>query len=405
MSTLSQRLGNFFFPDRLKPLRAWFWGFLIVNALVRIGLAIFNGDMSVFTSLRIVPVLLVGLLFDVGVSTFFLMPIVMISSLWPKRAFRGLQWFLWIVLAFFSVTWVFTGFSEFTFWNEFASRFNFIAVDYLVYTNEVIGNINESYNMPLLLSCVAVLSVLVGGLIGYKQKKLANTVAVPAPKNKPLTVGFWLVAPVIAFYALNASYKEKVSENAQFQELAGNGYFDFFHAFRVNELDYSRFYKMQPQQEVVADLKKNLDVPFNDGQSKQIFLSADKPYNRFVQHTGPEKRYNVVMVSVESLSASFFNTFGNTQGITPHLDQLAKEGMLFTQLYATGTRTVRGLEALSMSFPPTPGFSVVKRPDNADLFTMSHVFRNKGYDTMYLYGGYSYFDNMPMQNLQPNKIS
>ena len=53
---------------------------------------------------------------------------------------------------------------------------------------------------------------------------------------------------------------------------------------------------------------------------------------------------------------------------------------MFTDLYATGTRTVRGLEALSLSVPPTPGESIVKRPDNEGLFTPGHVFNAKGYD-------------------------
>jgi phosphoglycerol transferase MdoB-like AlkP superfamily enzyme len=86
--------------------------------------------------------------------------------------------------------------------------------------------------------------------------------------------------------------------------------------------------------------------------------------------------------------------FGNKQGLTPYTDKLASEGLLFTHLYATGTRTVRGLEALTLSVPPTPGHSIVKRPDNAHLFTVGEVFKQAGYEPLYLYGGYGYFDNM-----------
>jgi len=68
--------------------------------------------------------------------------------------------------------------------------------------------------------------------------------------------------------------------------------------------------------------------------------------------------------------------------------------MLFTRLYATGTRTVRGLEALTLSAPPIPGHSIVKRPDNDRLFSLGEVFRQRGYEPLYLYGGYAYFDNM-----------
>ena len=73
---------------------------------------------------------------------------------------------------------------------------------------------------------------------------------------------------------------------------------------------------------------------------------------------------------------------------------LAREGVLFTDLYATGTRTVRGLEALSAALPPLPGQSLVHRPGNGGLFTLGAALRSYGFDTGFLYGGYGYFDNM-----------
>jgi phosphoglycerol transferase MdoB-like AlkP superfamily enzyme len=79
---------------------------------------------------------------------------------------------------------------------------------------------------------------------------------------------------------------------------------------------------------------------------------------------------NVVLISVESLSAEFLGSFGGVRNITPHLDSLARHSLLFTNLYATGTRTVRGLEALSLAVPPTPGQSIVRRPHNEQLFTL-----------------------------------
>src|SRR5439155_319959 len=60
-----------------------------------------------------------------------------------------------------------------------------------------------------------------------------------------------------------------------------------------------------------------------------------------------------------------------------------------------GTRTVRGLEALSLSIPPTPGQSIVKRlPTRHDLFSIGNILTSNGYDCKYIYGGNSFFDNM-----------
>jgi phosphoglycerol transferase MdoB-like AlkP superfamily enzyme len=97
---------------------------------------------------------------------------------------------------------------------------------------------------------------------------------------------------------------------------------------------------------------------------------------------------------VESFSASFMGSFGNPNNITPRLDEFAKNGLLFTQLYATGTRTVRGLEALSLGTPPIPGQAIVRRPNNDTLATLGEVLRPQGFEPMFIYGGYGYFDNM-----------
>jgi phosphoglycerol transferase MdoB-like AlkP superfamily enzyme len=100
------------------------------------------------------------------------------------------------------------------------------------------------------------------------------------------------------------------------------------------------------------------------------------------------------MVTVESLSAGFLDHFGSGKHLTPTLDSLWNKSIRFTNMYATGTRTVRGMEALTLAIPPTPGSSIVRRPENDHLVTIGHVFRQKGYATGFFYGGDGYFDNM-----------
>ena len=109
---------------------------------------------------------------------------------------------------------------------------------------------------------------------------------------------------------------------------------------------------------------------------------------------GKERQLNVILISIESLSAEFLTRFGNREGITPFMDGLQKESLFFTQFFATGTRTDRGLEAITLSIPPTPGRSLVKRPDNEHIYNLGFEFKNRGYDVAFLYGGRGYFDNM-----------
>jgi phosphoglycerol transferase MdoB-like AlkP superfamily enzyme len=63
----------------------------------------------------------------------------------------------------------------------------------------------------------------------------------------------------------------------------------------------------------------------------------------------------VVLITIESYSADFICVLWNDKNITPFLDDLAKESLLFTNCYASGNRTVRGLEAVTLCLPPTAG--------------------------------------------------
>ncbi len=101
-----------------------------------------------------------------------------------------------------------------------------------------------------------------------------------------------------------------------------------------------------------------------------------------------------MLITIESMSASFMQHFGYPDAITPHLDSLYKMGIAFEQCFATGNRTVRGLEAVTLSLPPCPGQSIIKRPRNDNMHSTAAVLREKGYDAYYFYGGNSYFDNM-----------
>ena len=374
------------FPSRLAALRVLLVAFVLFNALVRLALAVFNGEPSFFLPWRFVPALLIGALFDLGAATFFLAPFAVLLAGWPARYPVALKVLLALLLLPVCGLLAFVAAAELTFWNEFASRFNFIAVDYLIYTNEVIGNIRESYNMPLLLSLVGGFSLVLWWVI---VRRMGPFVSVPPGGLgvRSRAVALWTIAPFVAFSALDARYKE-FSQDAQLNELAGNGYYDFWHAFRSNEIDYERFYRTLPPERAAQVLARELDPARPAAEVSRL------PFERTIAARGPEKRLNVVLISVEALSADFLAAFGNREGLTPRLDRLAGEGMLFTRLYATGTRTVRGLEALTLSFPPTPGHSIVKRPDNGGLFSLGEVFRQKGYEPLYLYGGYAYFDNM-----------
>lgn len=392
-----RRLFAALFPGRFAAAGIVLAGVLLIGLATRIGLALFNGlhfgDWSPFAPQRVVGWLLVGTLFDLGTGVWVMLPLALLAWLLPDTP-RGAFVLRWIALPLsfeLAAGLVFVAAAEFVFWNEFGTRFNFIAVDYLVYTNEVIGNIRQSYPLPLLLAGVGVAAAALFAL-GARPLWRATQPAAAASRigRRSLNFGLLALLPVLSVGALDVRLHD-FTDNLPSAQLAGNGIFEFLHAFRYNEIDYAQFYKTQAPETTARVLQ---DEWFGGAPHAQPASTTALPLERQVTAAGPMKRLNVVLVSVESLSADFMAAFGNTDGITPRLDALAGQSLFFTNLYATGTRTVRGLEALTLSVPPTPGHSIVKRPDNGNLFTLGGVFAAQGYEPIYLYGGYSYFDNM-----------
>ena len=278
--------------------------------------------------------------------------------------------FLYVLLIIFNAV------SEYFFYNEFGVRYNFIAVDYLIYTTEVIGNIMESYPIIPLFTAIFVVTGLATWWI-YKKTK-DSLLQLPNLVQKLTLLGVFAV-----LLAISLSFAEKINlkkGNIFQQEIAANGMVKFYEAFSNNTLDFFTFYPTVDQKTA----EKNTLLPL-----------GTTTLNRTITSDKPELQKNVVLISIESLSAAYMKAYGYEESVTPFLDQLAQKSLFFTNLYATGNRTVRGLEALTLCIPPTAGESVIKREkENKNKFTTGSVFKSKGYSVKYLYGGYSYFDNM-----------
>lgn len=392
------RLSGLPFSGRFQLLRLFFLWYSLYAFGVRLALLIHSWPQIGHGPMTVTGIFLVGLLSDLVNAVYFAIPLALYLMIMPHRLFvsRWQRVVLYPLVFALCYGLVFSALAEWLFWDEFGVRFNFIAVDYLVYTHEVIGNIRESYPVPQLLALVGVTAALIFFVIRPRIEAVIASVRqqgmLPSASGlaaRLATGAVFLFLPVLVFLAVDGSLPGAAFENRYEKELAENGIYQLFSAFRNNSLDYGTFYKNMDEGLVFTGLRTLLKT----GNSRYV---EDDPTDieRVLTSVAPEKRHNVVLIMVESLSAEYLGAFGNTAHLTPNLDALARDGLLFNRLYATGTRTVRGMEAVTLSVPPTPGQSIVKRPNNGNLFSLGFVFRDKGYDTRFFYGGYGYFDNM-----------
>lgn len=382
----------------MRNLQRWFthrFGPLLILAIIlcslsfitRVILLIKSWPNLDFDLLHLIDLFLIGLFYDLVVWGFFAIPVALYCWLmkdsWYQKKWQRIP--LFILFFLITLILVLNAGAEIVFWDEFNVRFNFIAVDYLIYTTEVIGNIRESYNVPLIMAAVLLAVFLILFLV--RKKLVATQLSSMRFRNRTVFFLAFLLFPLAGYFLVNNRLKN-ISNNNYINELGGNGIYEFGTAFWNNEIDYNKFYLTRNDTANFAILRNMLKTPGT------TFTNDPLSIERSIKSDGPEHKWNIVLVSVESLSSDYLKRFGNKENITPYLDSLIPYSLWFDKFYASGTRTVRGLEALSLAIPPTPGQSIVRRPGNDDMFTMGSVLKSKGYECNYIYGGNSFFDNM-----------
>ncbi len=376
-------------PKRFTLLKGFVFLFIILSFILRVIFLIWNFSETDHGLIVLFTTFITGLFFDIGTVSFFVFIASLYFLLMPRRLMGSIvDWVICytgftigVLIIFFSF------FAEIIFWDEFQRRFNFIAVDYLVYTYEVVKNINESYPLPILIGGMGIL-VLFTVLLFKKSLIFKKTFESKDRFKIRLLPSVFVLGVALIFTLFVNNENAELSENRFNNELSKTGIYSFFAAFRNNELNYREFYKTENTESAFLKVKRNIST------SQDSIFTSSKSIRRFIKNDLEERKPNVIFICIESLSAKYLGTFGNQKRLTPTLDSLAQVGISFDNLYATGTRTVRGMEAITLGIPPTPGRSIVKREKNQDLFTIGEVFKIKGYSRTFFYGGDGYFDNM-----------
>jgi len=384
MNKLSSNYGRY-------ALLAYFtiW-FLVLSQFLRIVFFIWQSDEVSWNVIDFLRTLLTGLFYDLGTVAFIAMSSVFYYTIVPNKWIgsfldKALIYFFTSLTVFILV---FTFFAELTFWDEFKTRFNFIAVDYLIYTHEVVANIKQSYPLPVLIGGVLLLTLL---FLFIFSKKQAFQTTFSSKVNLKTRLGVLITTIVIGLFFgfFITNNQAEWSSNRYNSEISKSGIYSFFAAFRNNQMEYVDFYTSINNDKAFKIIKNKL------ADRNSVYSTNNYAIHRKIIDSVPSlENKNVVFILVESLSGSFLKEFGNKENITPFLDSLAQKSIFFEDLYATGTRTVRGMEAVTLCIPPTPGQSIVKRPDNQNLYTICSIFKSRKYDCNFFYGGDGYFDNM-----------
>ncbi len=281
-----------------------------------------------------------------------------------------------------------------TFIGQFDTRPNIWFIEYLAYPREIGATVIAAYKLPLILALIVVVI-----LTAVLKRALFR---IPKPKtalNWKIALASMPVIIVIFFIAIRSSTghrplnpaKLAFSSDSLVNSLPLNSSYSVLYAFWgvLNESKMQVTYGKMEKNDVIREVQNSMYLNSSE------FINQKYP-SLHVQHTkNPElPSKNLIIVLEESLGAEFVGALGGLK-LTPFLDNLSEQGLWFENMYATGTRSVRGIEAVVSGFLPTSAQSVVKRPaSQQNFFTLGRVLSEKGYDTSFIYGGEAHFDNM-----------
>lgn len=373
----------------LKPIFSFFLIGLSITTISRI-LLFFVFKERVVENPNYGQLFLIGLRFDLILMCYIaFLPTVLISLL-PDSVLKHFKKFFNIYFIFFLFLFLLMELSTLDFINQYDTRPNRLFLDYLIYPKEVVGTLLKSYLPSLIITTILL------GIALFFAFKHGKKIFYPFDSTYKTKL---LLFPVVAFFLFFGARGSLTSKrpinasNAIFcsdqmtNSLGLNSFYTVaFAAYSMkNEGDVKKYGKMD-ELEAYSRVKKYMDVT--------EFIPGEVPFLHLQKPDAPQPKYNVVIFLQESLGAEYVGCLKGLP-LTPELDKLSKEGLLFTNLYCTGTRSVRGIEQVTAGFLPNPSESIVKLGGSQQgFFTLADAFGRQNYDTSFIYGGMANFDNM-----------
>ncbi|MBB3223084.1 LTA synthase family protein [Pseudoduganella umbonata] len=316
----------------------------------------------------------------------------------PLLAYRRLAT-LWrgLTLAWATAALVFVVFMEFStpqFVMQYDVRPNRLFVEYLSDPVEVLSTLWNGFRIAVILGMAG--TMLLGVAIHRLLRAGAARVTMWPAWKVLLTWPLICLAVVMQIRSTTAHRPANaalfaLTSDAMVNSLIINSPWSMLEgvASMMEEKTSSEIYGDMDRARVLAEVKKVpwlRDVRFTD------------PAMPTLHHQEPairrDRPLNLVIVLEESLGATFVQSLGGLP-LTPELEKLKNEGWWFEQLYATGTRSVRGIEAVVSGYAPTPARSVVKLSlSQTNFYTLAAGLGQQGYHTEFVYGGEAHFDNM-----------
>ena len=355
----------------------WLGAFLLLQTLLRGFFLVSLLDEETAPGGDLVVGMLSGLLHDSLGFLVLALPVMIVVALFGLAKPRQRLIFdvvLFLVLAI----WLIAEIGEVFFWNEFDGRLNRLVFHYLAYPLEVLSFLDDQFFFSLVIVPILGIAYLLQRVLRRDLKRVTQRWQAPFPR-----LGVGIMALVFAALLLGVQ-PLRLSDSRQVNELANNGLFGVVHAAALNVEAWEAIYP------ATRGLATGPDAAFN-----LVRPDTAKPTVRNSEQDAAslDGIKHVVLIIEESFSGATWFDAGLRERYLPELSRWLKRGLYFDNIYATGSRTTRGMEALLHGYPPLPGIAVTQRDGFERLPSLPRHLADNGFATHFVYGGWPTFSN------------
>lgn len=355
-------------------LRFYLWT-VVVFIIAKLGFLLYNRAGYAFTMGDVGDVIWHGLSLDLSMALYILcLPLLLvIINLWISTP----RWIIPVYVAIIAVVMALAFVADSSLYPFWGFKLNSLCLSYLETPREAFASVSGGYLLIRLLAIIAAAGVI---WFGYPKQWERESHGVARILETCL---YLLLVPAI-IVGIRGGLGESTtnigqvfySQNLFLNHAAVNPVFSFVSSFEHGEKDYYHYNYYDD-----ATCQQLLEHVFTTES-----INCDTLLNT--------KQPNIIIILMESCG-SVFTEQGGRKGVMSHLDQLAKEGVSFTQCYANSWRTDRGSVCTLSGWPSFPNVSVMKMPDKSQTMpSIAKTLKQYHYDNHFLYGGDINFTNM-----------
>lgn len=272
---------------------------------------------------------------------------------------------------------------ELQLYGEWKTKLSAKALIYLRQPNEILSS---ATNLGIVVSIVLFVALVFGFYFLFK-RYVSKTKPEALNIKKSIVIAYILVVPVVLFAGMRGGFQA-------IPITASQSYFsnhDILNITAVNPA-YNMIFSIIDYQQIKS---QNIFKTLDDKHALEIVKNIHEVEKDTTVSIINTLRPNIVIILLESWSADMIESLGGNAGFTPEFRELEKEGLLFTEFYATANRSQQAIASLFSGLPGLPVTALTDHPEKyPSVPSLVKIMNGEGYFTSFTFGGKLIYGNM-----------